>query len=463
MEGPDGQTLSRKGKDAGGSPVKSGLLRWTVAAAKRSGVLYRMFDVLARSGSTGKAAARLQSALQRRIQPHLNPEEVLKVIDLLERRGVWSCLAGGWGVDALVGIATGFHSDVDIVVEDVDSVLPTLTDILRPLGYKPGSMYNGGLWMPKVAPFEDPPGRILEFMSVDWERIGAGAPAIPAEQLATSRTLATIGQLSGRPVRCLSREVQLAFHSGYELRPKDHDALRRLLRDGVEATSTAASQEEAAAGPRCGVAAQAVSQQDLPWPADDDKASRRGDSVDSERPNCDKPTTLVVPLEATDRPISSVLRCLSGSRNGLPLHISILYPFLPVTAIGDAEKKTIAQLVGGLQSFSVSFKEIRWFGKDVVWLYPEPSEPLRDLTLAIAHSFPSCQPYEGEFSEVIPHLTVLERKPLAWMHAVAVLARAQLPFTAKARAVWLMNEATTGKWHKLWSFSLGSAPDDGTT
>ena len=55
---------------------------------------------------------------------------------------------------------------------------------------------------------------------------------------------------------------------------------------------------------------------------------------------------------------------------------------------------------------------MEWFGDTVVWLNPSPSEPFRQLTLALWDEFPETPPYEGRFGrEVRPHLTVGDGAP----------------------------------------------------
>jgi hypothetical protein len=55
------------------------------------------------------------------------------VLDRLDRAGLWYCIEGGWGVDALLGEQTREHGDVDLGVrlEDVDSVCTVLAEFDR--------------------------------------------------------------------------------------------------------------------------------------------------------------------------------------------------------------------------------------------------------------------------------------------------------------------------------------------
>jgi len=51
-----------------------------------------------------------------------------------------------------------------------------------------------------------------------------------------------------------------------------------------------------------------------------------------------------------------------------------------------------------------------------MWLDPEPALPFRDLTNAVWRMFPQHPPYGGAHPDLIPHLTLAERrhsKPVA--------------------------------------------------
>ncbi len=64
----------------------------------------------------------------------MSEAEVLRLLDLLDARGVRVWLDGGWGVDALLQAQTREHDDLDLVVE-LDQV-PSLTDALERGGYE---------------------------------------------------------------------------------------------------------------------------------------------------------------------------------------------------------------------------------------------------------------------------------------------------------------------------------------
>jgi lincosamide nucleotidyltransferase A/C/D/E len=155
---------------------------------------------------------------------------LLRVLDRLESEGIDVWLDGGWGVDALLGRATREHDDLDLVAELRDS--ERIIELLEGLGYELVAAAT-----PKSFVLVDPKGRQVDVHPVAFNADGGGVYQMdqrgswvyPAEGFSGR------GSVDGRPVRCLSPEVQVLVHTGYELTDKDYRELY-LLRErfGVE-------------------------------------------------------------------------------------------------------------------------------------------------------------------------------------------------------------------------------------
>jgi hypothetical protein len=91
-----------------------------------------------------------------------------------------------------------------------------------------------------------------------------------------------------------------------------------------------------------------------------------------------------------------------SAKEGMPAHITVLYPFAPVEALLQLEP-----VLRATSSMTISFASCRRFSKSI-GLAPDPPEPLIHLTQEVMRAFPGYKPYGGAFSEVIPHLTVAE-------------------------------------------------------
>jgi len=89
---------------------------------------------------------------------------------------------------------------------------------------------------------------------------------------------------------------------------------------------------------------------------------------------------------------------------GVPAHITVLYPFRPLERLDDAAMGQAERLIGDLPAIDISFRAVGRF-PGVLYLAPEPRAPIDRLTQALAAAFPDCPPYGGKFPDPIPHLT----------------------------------------------------------
>ena len=158
----------------------------------------------------------------------MNADDVLAVLDRLDEAGVSWCLDGGWGVDALVRHETRPHEDLDIVVSRASLERGVIA--LAPLGYAHDGSVEPGL--PARLVVRAPGGRQVDFHPVVFmpsgdglQELGDGTWALyPAEGLAGE------GEIGGRPVRCITAELQLRHHEGYERTEIDRHDVALLAR-----------------------------------------------------------------------------------------------------------------------------------------------------------------------------------------------------------------------------------------
>ena len=155
---------------------------------------------------------------------------LLEVVDALERREIAVWLDGGWGVDALLGRQTREHDDLDLVVDLRHA--EGVAEILGGLGYE---LVAGGA--PKSFVLVDEAGRQVDVHPVTFDAEGGGVyqMEVGREWTYPADGFSGRGHVDGRSVRCLSPEVQVLVHAGYELDEKDYRELH-LLREqfGVE-------------------------------------------------------------------------------------------------------------------------------------------------------------------------------------------------------------------------------------
>jgi lincosamide nucleotidyltransferase A/C/D/E len=141
--------------------------------------------------------------------------DVLEVIDALAEAEIDVSIAGGWAVDALLRRVTREHGDLDIAIDagSVDRAIGVLWE----LGL--GEMVD------------ERPARVVltdGSRAVDLHPVVRGADGIGRQMGLAGEIFEyppgstdSVGAIGGRPVRCLTPELLVRFHEGYE--PRDVD------------------------------------------------------------------------------------------------------------------------------------------------------------------------------------------------------------------------------------------------
>jgi lincosamide nucleotidyltransferase A/C/D/E len=158
----------------------------------------------------------------------MNPRQVIHVLDRLQASGVTVWLDGGWGVDALLGEQTRPHEDLDLAIARGDC--PPAHKALAALGFRHAPEVEPGLPTRLVLRASD--GRQVEFHPLVIDTDGNGWQELPngGWGLYPADGLRGRGEIAGRPVRCITPELQLRHHLGYPLKHRDRHDLRLLAR-----------------------------------------------------------------------------------------------------------------------------------------------------------------------------------------------------------------------------------------
>lgn len=160
----------------------------------------------------------------------MDSRTLVAIISLLEADGIDVWLDGGWGVDALLEHQTREHDDLDIVLELEHA--SRVIELLDSLGY---SLVAGTPPMSFV--LVDTGGRQVDVHPVTFNAEGGGIYRMDdgTEWVYPGAGFTGRGSVDERRVRCLSPEVQVLVHAGYELTQKDYRELYLLrARFGVE-------------------------------------------------------------------------------------------------------------------------------------------------------------------------------------------------------------------------------------
>jgi 2'-5' RNA ligase len=167
-------------------------------------------------------------------------------------------------------------------------------------------------------------------------------------------------------------------------------------------------------------------------------------------------TALLVPVPAAE-PVVERHRLAHdpAAVGGVPAHITILYPFVPPPALDDSVERKVAEVLHGFSAFAFELRDVRRFPGGALYLAPEPVEPFIALTNAFAVRWPEHPPYDGSFTEIVPHLTVA-MTPGAPVHEIARELDGGLPIASRADEVWLMEGRKGGGWSRRAAFPLSS-------
>jgi len=148
---------------------------------------------------------------------------VVQIVQLLRDHQLRFWIDGGWGVDALVGRMTRPHEDVDLVVELM--ALPRVLGALGSVGYAVSEDHA-----PVRVVCRDPHGRQIDLHPVTFDDEGTGwqtGAGPDGSDCAYPPQGFSEGRIGDCVVPCLSAEIQLAHHSGYE--PRERDLLDMAL------------------------------------------------------------------------------------------------------------------------------------------------------------------------------------------------------------------------------------------
>jgi lincosamide nucleotidyltransferase A/C/D/E len=163
-------------------------------------------------------------------------EDVVSICKLLSSNGIQVWLTSGWGVDALLGLQTRSHHDLDVIMQ-VDDVT-RLLELMGHQGYTYKELWEENLWTVdtqgtriETAFFlRDPDGREFDAHAMRLDERGDGIPAWEKDEgfYFTPQDLVGKGLAAGYAVRCQSAENQMICHTGYALPDKQVPDLKRL-------------------------------------------------------------------------------------------------------------------------------------------------------------------------------------------------------------------------------------------
>jgi 2'-5' RNA ligase len=148
-----------------------------------------------------------------------------------------------------------------------------------------------------------------------------------------------------------------------------------------------------------------------------------------------------------------------SASHGVPAHVTLLYPFLPVAQIDEGVCEELRWFFAGIDAFRIRFGSIgRFEHEGVVFLKPE-SDDLVQTAKALARRWPECPPYSGTIpiDEIVPHLTIVQSDDRGLRQSAANAVSPGLPLVMTATIATLWGCDDHGEWSERASFPFGPA------
>jgi lincosamide nucleotidyltransferase A/C/D/E len=151
--------------------------------------------------------------------PEMKATDVVNLIKLLREHDIDVCIDGGWCVDALLGEQTRKHLDLDIVIAYAD--VEKLRSVLEGRGYQ-------DVPRPDTRPCNFVMGDNLRHL-IDIHTYATDRVNHPEQgEDYPLDSLHGAGFINGYPVKCISVEHLIQFHTGYELDENDYRDVKAL-------------------------------------------------------------------------------------------------------------------------------------------------------------------------------------------------------------------------------------------
>jgi lincosamide nucleotidyltransferase A/C/D/E len=156
----------------------------------------------------------------------MDARSAAELVRLLELHSIEVYVDGGWAVDALLGVETRAHEDLDIAMPHAQ--VPRLRELLSDRGFREQARDDS--WECNFV-LADEHGSRVDVHSYTLDEEGRNIFGVPyMREHLTGR-----GNIDGYPVRCIAPEWLVKFHTGYEIDENDRHDVRLLCeRFGIE-------------------------------------------------------------------------------------------------------------------------------------------------------------------------------------------------------------------------------------
>jgi len=143
------------------------------------------------------------------------------------------------------------------------------------------------------------------------------------------------------------------------------------------------------------------------------------------------------------------------ARLRVPLHITLLFPFVPRRDVSADLLLTLRSFFGDRARPVFDLARVDVFPAAVAYAAPEPGGELMAITRDLWSAYPDTPPYGGEFTDPVPHATLA---PLDVADVGTVRARVEplLPVRCEPSHASLLEEFEPERWRQLERLPFGA-------
>jgi hypothetical protein len=147
---------------------------------------------------------------------------------------------------------------------------------------------------------------------------------------------------------------------------------------------------------------------------------------------------------------------------GIPLSITLLYPFAPPHAVDDRLRAELESFFASRPEPTFALARIAEFPDAVVYAVPEPDDGLRATMRALWARFPEYPPYGEPGGDPPPHASLgrfaADPDPPTLRERVERRVGPLLPASFVVREATLMEEHEPDRWRARETFPFGGNP-----
>ena len=147
-------------------------------------------------------------------------------------------------------------------------------------------------------------------------------------------------------------------------------------------------------------------------------------------------------------------RSVADAEEGVPAHLTLLYPFVEPASLDIVVRRTIAAVAARHAAFDYRLdRAARW--PDTIYVAVAPVEPFVALQDDLARAFPRYPIYgEPPGFEFVPHVTIAEGSSTDDPATARDPGWTDLPRAASASAIEVI-ASDGGGWRPVWRVRLG--------